>query len=90
MACEKLLGESRHNYSEAAYLYHTRYNLLRRANLRRDEIWFVERQQHSSSHLVNAVEFEGLRNDSSLQKLYEEGRLGGCPKLVDSVKPQSF
>nr|WP_290070568.1 AAA family ATPase [Parasutterella excrementihominis] len=65
-------------------------NLLRRANLRRDEIWFVERQQHSSSHLVNAVEFEGLRNDSSLQKLYEEGRLGGCPKLVDSVKPQSF
>lgn len=56
-------------------------NLLRRANLRRDEIWFVERQQHSSSHLVNAVEFEGLRNDSSLQKLYEEGRFGALPSL---------
>lgn len=65
-------------------------NLLRRAGLRRDEIWFVERRRNSPSQLVNAVEFEGLRNDSSLQKLYEEGRLGGCPKLVDSVKPQSF
>lgn len=56
-------------------------NLLRRVGLRRDEIWFVERQQLSSSHLVNAVEFEGLRNDSSLQKLYEEGRFGGLPMI---------
>lgn len=56
-------------------------NLLRRAGLRRDEIWFVERRQDFSSQLVNAVEFEGLRNDSSLQKLYEEGRFGGSPKL---------
>ena len=56
-------------------------NLLRRAGLRRDEIWFVERRQDSSSQLVNVVEFEGLRNDSSLQKLYEEGRFGGSPKL---------
>lgn len=54
-------------------------NLLRRAGLRRDEIWFVERRQDSSSQLVNAVEFEGLRNDSSLQKLYEEGRFGALP-----------
>ena len=56
-------------------------NLLRRAGLRRDEIWFVERRQDSSSQLVNVVEFEGLWNDSSLQKLYEEGRFGGSPKL---------
>lgn len=54
-------------------------NLLRRAGLRRDEIWFVERRRDSSSQLVNAVEFEGLRNDSSLQKLYEEGRFGALP-----------
>lgn len=65
-------------------------NLLRRVGLRRDEIWFVERRYNSASHLVNAVEFEGLRNDSSLQKLYEEGRFGGCPKLADSVKPPFF
>ena len=51
-------------------------NLLRRAGLRRDEIWFVERRRNSPSQLVNAVEFKGLRIDSSLQKLYEEGRLG--------------
>ena len=54
-------------------------NLLRRAHLRRDEIWFVERRKDSSSQLVNAVEFEGLRSDSSLQKLYEEGRCGALP-----------
>jgi len=61
-------------------------NLLRRAELRRDEIWFVEWRRNSLSQLVNAVEFEGLRNDSSLQKLYEEGRFGGSPKLIDPVK----
>ena len=56
-------------------------NLLRRAGLRRDEIWFVERRRNSPSQLVNAVEFKGLRIDSSLQKLYEEGRLGDLPIL---------
>ena len=56
-------------------------NLLRRAGLRRDEIWFVERRRNSPSQLVNAVEFSGLRLDSSLQKLYEEGRLGALPIL---------
>lgn len=35
-------------------------NLLRRADLHRDEIWFVERRQDFSSQLVNAVEFDGL------------------------------
>ena len=56
-------------------------NLLRRAGLRRDEIRFVERRRNSPSQLVNAVEFKGLRIDSSLQKLYEEGRLGALPIL---------
>lgn len=56
-------------------------NLLRRAGLRRDEIWFVERRRNSPSQLVHAVEFKGLRIDSSLQKLYEEGRLGALPIL---------
>lgn len=56
-------------------------NLLRRAGLRRDEIWFVERRRNSPSQLVNAVEFKGLRIDSSLQKLYEEGRLAALPIL---------
>lgn len=56
-------------------------NLLRRAGLRRDEIWFVERRRNSPSQLVNAVEIKGLRIDSSLQKLYEEGRLGALPIL---------
>lgn len=57
-------------------------NLLRRIGLRRDEIWFVERGKNFSSHLINAVEFEGLRNDSSLQKLYEEGRFGAIPTIL--------
>lgn len=56
-------------------------NLLRRTNLRRDEIWFVECGKDASSHLINASEFEGLRIDSSLQKLYEEGRFGAIPNI---------
>ena len=56
-------------------------NLLRRAGLRRGEIWFVERRQNSTSQLVNAVEFDGLKKDSSLQKLYEEGRFGALPMI---------
>lgn len=78
---ENLTPESR---SQLIFTTHDT-NLLRRINLRRDEIWFVERGKDSSSHLVNASEFEGLRNDSSLQKLYEEGRFGAIPNIIGQI-----
>ncbi len=56
-------------------------NLLRRSKLRRDEIWFVRNQDNKGSQLISVADFEGLRIDSSIQKLYEEGRFGAIPNI---------
>lgn len=62
-------------------------NLLRRSKLRRDEIWFVRNQSNEGSQLISAAGFEGLRIDSSIQKLYEEGRFGAIPNISGCSLP---
>lgn len=61
-------------------------NLLNLTYLRRDQIWFTEKDKTESSDLYSLVEFkdEGgakIRNDRSLQKDYINGRYGAIPFL---------
>jgi uncharacterized protein len=46
--------------------------------LRRDEIWFVERDNHNISHLYSLDRFKE-RYDKQLSKAYLEGRYGAVP-----------
>ncbi len=50
---------------------------------RRDEIWFIERNENGESKLYPLDEFskKGLRSDSHVGKQYLEGRYGGIPVL---------
>lgn len=59
-------------------------NLLNVEYLRRDQIWFTEKDKHDSTDLYSLVEFidsEGrkVRNDSSFEKDYINGRYGAIP-----------
>lgn len=59
-------------------------NLLNVQYLRRDQIWFTEKDRHDSTDLYSLVEFidsEGrkVRNDSSFEKDYINGRYGAIP-----------
>ncbi len=61
-------------------------NLLNYGNLRRDQIWFVEKNQQSATDLYSLAEFKlpdgtKVRNDAALEKNYIQGRYGAIPYL---------
>ncbi|MFH0824838.1 MAG: ATP-binding protein [Pseudomonadota bacterium] len=55
-------------------------NLLRPGLLRRDQIWFVEKDEVEASHLHSLVEYR-IRNDAIYEKDYLLGKYGAIPLL---------
>lgn len=55
-------------------------NLLDKELLRRDQIWFVEKDKFGSSHLTSLIEYR-VRNDASFEKDYIMGKYGAIPLL---------
>jgi AAA15 family ATPase/GTPase len=55
-------------------------NLLDLDLLRRDEIWFVEKDAESATHLYPLTDFK-VRKDLEIRKHYLEGRFGAVPFL---------
>ncbi|ALU91284.1 conserver hypothetical protein [Herbaspirillum rubrisubalbicans M1] len=55
-------------------------NLLDRSLLRRDQIWFCEKDRYGGSHLTSLVEYK-VRNDASFEKDYIIGKYGAIPIL---------
>jgi hypothetical protein len=59
-------------------------NLLDNKLLRRDQIWFVEKDRQGASHLYSLAEFkEPVRNDANYERNYIRGRYGAVPYLGD-------
>lgn len=48
--------------------------------LRRDEIWFVEKDSQASTRLYSLSDFK-VRNDLEIRKHYLQGRFGAVPFL---------
>jgi len=57
-------------------------NLLDLELLRRDEIWFAEKDQAGASHLYSLSDFN-VRTDQDIRKRYLQGRYGAIPFLSD-------
>jgi AAA15 family ATPase/GTPase len=57
-------------------------NLLDLDMLRRDEIWFAEKDQTGASHLYSLADFN-VRTDQDIRKRYLQGRYGAIPFLGD-------
>jgi AAA15 family ATPase/GTPase len=57
-------------------------NLLDLDILRRDEIWFLEKNQQGASHLYSLAEFK-IRPDLKIDKGYLNGRFGAIPFFGD-------
>jgi hypothetical protein len=60
-------------------------NLLDKDLLRRDQIWFSEKDHFGSSHLSSLTEYR-VRNDASFEKDYVMGKYGAIPLLGDLTK----
>jgi len=54
--------------------------LLDQALLRRDEVWFIEKNEKGESELTSLGDFK-LRSDKRLMKDYLLGRFGGVPRV---------
>lgn len=59
-------------------------NMLDRDLLRRDQIWFCEKDKYGSSHLTSLVEYK-VRNDASFEKDYIMGKYGAIPMLSNNI-----
>lgn len=53
-------------------------SLLDKHLLRRDQVWFIEKNRQEASHLYSLVEFSP-RKDESLERGYLKGRYGALP-----------
>lgn len=60
---------------------HDTYLLSKENDLRRDQIWFVEKDFTGSSELFSISDIEGVRKDVPFEKWYLSGRLGGIPNI---------
>ena len=54
--------------------------LLNHQLLRRDQIWFTEKDRLQASHLYSLVEFK-IPNDAPFERDYIQGRYGAIPYL---------
>ncbi|MFZ1632141.1 MAG: AAA family ATPase, partial [Anaerolineae bacterium] len=57
-------------------------SLLDNRFLRRDQIWFTEKDRYGATHLYSLAEFR-VRNDASFGRDYVRGRYGAIPFLGD-------
>ena len=79
------LFQSKLNNGDAQLLVTTHdTNLLRKDVFRRDQIWFVEKDEHGVSDLYSLVEYKinqatSVRNDASFGKDYLLGKYGAIP-----------
>lgn len=60
-------------------------NMLSNDYFRRDQIWFVEKDQKGTSHLYSLADLRE-RNDLSLESNYINGRFGAIPFLKNDMK----
>ena len=57
-------------------------NLLDNRLMRRDQIWFTEKNRQNATQLYSLAEFQ-VRNDEAYERNYIQGRYGAIPFLGD-------
>ena len=58
-------------------------SILKSDILKRDEIWFVEKNEEGCSEVYPLTEFKSIREGFNYEKGYLEGRFGAIPYLGD-------
>ncbi len=76
-----LFNDPDRNNNNAQLIFVTQdTNLLSHQLLRRDQIWFIEKDRFGASHLYSLVEFK-IDNDAPFESDYIRGRYGAIPYL---------
>lgn len=86
LAVTKLFNSSEHNPKNAQLIFSTHdTNLLGFGNFRRDQVYFVEKDDFGATDLYSLVEYKEsgktIRKDRSFEKDYIQGRYGAIPYI---------
>lgn len=81
-----LRGVSAHSQRGQMILTTHDTNLLDLDLLRRDEIWFVEKDRKNASHIISLADYNFVRADLRIDRGYLKGRFGAVPYLGDVEK----
>lgn len=77
-----MFNEPRTNPHGAQLIFTTHdTTVMDRALLRRDQLWFVEKDRFGASELYSLAEYKGVRNDQAYEPSYLAGRYGALPRL---------
>lgn len=76
-----LINSIEHNPNNAQLICATHDVLLLDEDIRRDQIWFVDKDKHSVSHLYSLSDFKDVRKNSDILKRYLLGVYGAIPDL---------
>lgn len=81
---QKYLIDLFYEGTESGQLIYTTHDttLLDKKFMRRDQVWFVEKNKKGESSMYSLADFK-VRNDSSFEKDYLAGVYGGIPILKD-------
>ena len=71
------------NPKNAQLICNTHDILLLEEDIRRDQIYFTEKDEYGVSKLYSLTDFKGVRKESKLLKQYLLGAFGATPKLKD-------
>jgi hypothetical protein len=78
------LFDSSANTKNAQLIFATHdQGLLDPKHIRRDQVWFVEKDDFGASRLYSLAEFKGVRKEARFAKEYLLGQFGGVPHLGD-------
>jgi AAA15 family ATPase/GTPase len=81
----KMFNSKEHNKNNAQLVFATHdVGLLDSSILRRDQVYFVEKNKLGVSHFYSLINIGGVRNDASYGKDYIKGKYGAVPYLRNS------
>ena len=78
----ELFHNPEYNKKGAQLIFTTHATHLMHANLlRRDQIWFTQKNDHNESELYSLAEFKGVRIGEAIERNYLRGKYGATPLL---------
>ena len=83
-----LFNSAETNPKNAQLIFTTHDTTLLSQNLlRRDQMWFVEKDRFGASKLYSLAEYDlPVRNDASFEKDYLKGKYGGVPNISSEME----
>ena len=82
-----IFRNERINKNNAQLIFTTHdVNLLDQNSIRKDQIWFTEKDKYGVSEMFTLSDFEGVREDTLFAKWYMNNKFGGVPSLQSLEK----